>query len=318
MSEFVIRVNLDLGGRWPRLGRCLLAGAMVFASVPELASESVTLTTYYPAPSGVYTQMITTGNTYLARDASSTAGQVIIGGSAAGSGQQLDVFSYMGSANNAAIRATYPNGGGLASTEFAALAHRSGFWSGLYANQGSASYAAYLSGNTLMSGNNLPSNATLTVNGGGLAGNYALTPGYQSWAYYGTGAGGAAVYNDNNSYKTLMLVGNNSNGGVRRVSVWDELNVNGNTYMNGTGYTSGGTYTPSSNVAYGSGSCYFSGYGAGPSSVICAGGYYVTLVGGFMSKYTIINSGQEPDGEALCCLCPAGLNVGYGGSCPAL
>src|SRR5262249_40585990 len=34
----------------------------------ELSSESVTLTTYYPAPSGVYSQMITTTNTFLARD----------------------------------------------------------------------------------------------------------------------------------------------------------------------------------------------------------------------------------------------------------
>lgn len=34
----------------------------------ELSSESVTLTTYYPAPSGVYQQMITTGKTHLARD----------------------------------------------------------------------------------------------------------------------------------------------------------------------------------------------------------------------------------------------------------
>ncbi|MBI4371256.1 MAG: hypothetical protein HY552_03045 [Elusimicrobia bacterium] len=33
-----------------------------------LYSESVTLHTYYPAPSGIYTQMITTGKTYLARD----------------------------------------------------------------------------------------------------------------------------------------------------------------------------------------------------------------------------------------------------------
>ncbi|MBI4061557.1 MAG: hypothetical protein HY403_09015 [Elusimicrobia bacterium] len=41
----------------------------IFAA--PLASESVTLTTYYPAPSGVYQQMITTGATYLARDGNS-------------------------------------------------------------------------------------------------------------------------------------------------------------------------------------------------------------------------------------------------------
>lgn len=44
------------------------AAAMMLCAVPELDSESVTLSTYYPAPSGVYTNMITTNDTYLARD----------------------------------------------------------------------------------------------------------------------------------------------------------------------------------------------------------------------------------------------------------
>ena len=37
----------------------------------------------------------------------------------------------------------------------------------------------------------------------------------------------AEISNDTQIYKTLMLVGNRSNGGVRRVSVWDRLEVNG-------------------------------------------------------------------------------------------
>jgi hypothetical protein len=48
--------------------RLWMIGAMLISAAPELASESVTLTTYYPAPSGVYTNLITTGNTFLARD----------------------------------------------------------------------------------------------------------------------------------------------------------------------------------------------------------------------------------------------------------
>jgi hypothetical protein len=59
----------------PFAGRGLLVLALLFVPAGELASENVTLTTYYPAPSGVYSQMITTGNTYLARD----GGQVGIG-----------------------------------------------------------------------------------------------------------------------------------------------------------------------------------------------------------------------------------------------
>lgn len=58
-----------------------MAGFLLLASAVELGSESVTLTTYYPAPSGVYTQMITTSNTYLARD----TGGVSIGTTNAGS-----------------------------------------------------------------------------------------------------------------------------------------------------------------------------------------------------------------------------------------
>lgn len=307
MSEIVIRLDVSaLKGRCFRAGRWLMAGAMVFAAAPELASESVTLTTYYPAPSGVYTQMITTGNTYLARDASSSAGQVIIGGGAASAtGQMLDIYSYMGGGSNAAIRATYPNGGGLSGTEFAALANRAGFWSGIYANQGSASYAAYLNGNAL-------------INNGGIYGNYGILPSYQNWAAFGTGSGGAAIYNDAGGYRTLMIVGNNSAGGVRQVSVWDQLNVNGNTYMNGTAYVASGMYTPSSQVAYASGACYFVGYVAGPNIPICPAGTYTTLTGGYMAKYTVINSGMEPNGDALCCPCPPNLNVGYINSCPAL
>ena len=79
MSDQTIRIELSLGARSLR---CLMAAAMVFAAVSELASENVTLTTYYPAPSGVYAQMITTGDTYLARDSAANGGKVGIGSSA--------------------------------------------------------------------------------------------------------------------------------------------------------------------------------------------------------------------------------------------
>jgi hypothetical protein len=44
---------------------------------------------------------------------------------------------------------------------------------------------------------------------------------------------GAEICNDTDNYKTLMLVGNKSNGGKRRVSVWDDLEVNGNLKVKG-------------------------------------------------------------------------------------
>jgi len=67
----------------------------------------------------------------------------------------------------------------------------------------------------------------LTVTGGGIGGNYGILPNYAGWGAYGTGDGGAAIYNDNGSYQKLMVVGNNSAGGVRKVGVWDFLQVNG-------------------------------------------------------------------------------------------
>ncbi|HWK88983.1 MAG TPA: hypothetical protein VNP72_03285, partial [Longimicrobium sp.] len=43
----------------------------------------------------------------------------------------------------------------------------------------------------------------------------------------------AEISNDTGSYKTLMLVGNKSAGGPRRVSVWDRLEVNGTLGVTG-------------------------------------------------------------------------------------
>ena len=67
-------------------------------------------------------------------------------------------------------------------------------------------------------------------------------PVYAAWASLGTGTGGAAIYNDNGSYKTLMIVGNNSAGGNREVGLWDDLTVSNNLYVNGDIKVGGGTY----------------------------------------------------------------------------
>jgi hypothetical protein len=48
--------------------RGLMAAGLFFSAVSEALPESVTLSTYYPAPSGAYTQILATGNSYLARD----------------------------------------------------------------------------------------------------------------------------------------------------------------------------------------------------------------------------------------------------------
>ena len=63
-----IHLRLSYG---PRFVRRALTVFFLFALAGDLSSENVTLTTYYPAPSGVYTRMITTSDTYLARDGGS-------------------------------------------------------------------------------------------------------------------------------------------------------------------------------------------------------------------------------------------------------
>ena len=57
-----------------------------------------------------------------------------------------------------------------------------------------------------------------------------------AWSNFtGSATNHAEISNDTVSYKTLMIVGNRSAGGVRRVSVWDRLEINGDLAVNGTG-----------------------------------------------------------------------------------
>lgn len=74
------------------LTRGLFVAALLLGGSARLQSEQFSLSTYYPAPSGAYTNLITTGRTLLARD----SGNVGVGTSAPT--VKLDV--------NGAIRAT--------------------------------------------------------------------------------------------------------------------------------------------------------------------------------------------------------------------
>ena len=84
-------------------------------------------------------------------------------------------------------------------------------WSNLYV-QGSSSIA----GNSTVGGNSAVK---------GIAFNNS------SWhtIYNSTGAGSSVGYivSDNDVYKKLMIFGNNTAGGVRKVGIWDDLEVNG-------------------------------------------------------------------------------------------
>lgn len=87
-----LRLQLDIRFS-PAALRAGLLVLLLSALSTELSSESVTLTTYYPAPSGVYSRMITTGVTYLARDVGAGGGVAI--GSNAAPAVALDVTGKM-------------------------------------------------------------------------------------------------------------------------------------------------------------------------------------------------------------------------------
>jgi hypothetical protein len=311
MAELTLRFDLRFGARTLR---CLMAAGMVFSVATEVASESVTLSTYYPAPSGVYSQMITTGNTYLARDAATNGGRVGIGTTA----PALLFHEVFNGANWAALIQS-ASGGNTASAYFA---HAGGY--GAYIDAGGAANSGTYALDVNRSGTPYlyvrgdgyigvgTANPQRNLDVAGSSGDYGYLPHYQNWATYGTGDGGAAIYNDPTAYQTLMIVGNNSAGGTRRVSVWDQLLVNG------TEYVASGSYNASTYVNGAGGSCGWTNFVAGPNTPICPAGQYVTLETGVMSKYTAIVNGLDPAGEAFCCPCPAGLNVGYISSCPNL
>jgi hypothetical protein len=285
-----------------------MTAAMIFSAATEVASESVTLTTYYPAPSGVYTQMITTGNTFLARDVlpaaywgTGTANESRIGIGTTSPGSKLEV--------NGDIRMTPANPNFISGGSYITVPNGMYFSGGTTYFQTQAQFRAGIhddtnanltiyggtSGGTTVSG-------SLTVTGSVAAGGWV--PPYTGWASYGTGAGGAAIYNEGATYHTLMIVGNNSaNGGAeRRVSVWDSLIVNTNGAGSGTISPMDSTCAEVQYSINGYTTCAAAGFG---------GNSYATVQSGVISEKTIMPYytnpvGQQQGGLApmLCCTCP--------------
>jgi hypothetical protein len=237
-----------------RTFRGAVAAGLLLYGIPKLGSESVTLATYYPAPSGVYTNMITTGNTYLARDS-----------------------------GNIGVRTTSPS----------YMLHVNGDFGAGTSHLGQT----YLGGSDVY-----------------------FTDTAHSHSGIGNTAGYAAIENASN-YNTLMILGRSGGiGGVRSVSVWDRLDVNGALYTTGDTSVSGNSYLTgaSSRLELQGGSsalilhentCSTVVYGAGVHN--CAANHYVTMTSGVMNKTTLVNNGVDPGGEMLCCPCPSG-------GCPGL
>jgi hypothetical protein len=93
----VVRFEARLGWGWVR---GVAAASLLLSTAPELASESVNLSTYYPSPSGVYASMLTTGDTYLSRD----GGAVMVGSTATATAYYLDVYGSLHAAGAGTFR----------------------------------------------------------------------------------------------------------------------------------------------------------------------------------------------------------------------
>jgi hypothetical protein len=102
-----------------RLFYTMLVSVIYLTAIPKLAdTENLVITTYYPAPYGGYVSLLTTNNTWLARDGGSVgigttapAGRLDVRGRLALSG--LESPNYGGASAGVAIIGTPNSGGGL-------------------------------------------------------------------------------------------------------------------------------------------------------------------------------------------------------------
>lgn len=297
MSELTVRFNLSFGARSVR---GLMAAAMILSAVTEVASESVTLTTYYPAPSGVYSQMITTGNTYLARDYTSNGSGVTIGGSGAAPAGGIA----FGTANPYLQSSSYivMPGGLYVQGGTAYFTNQIQTRGGIHNDSGpNLDLYGGTTGNT-----NLDGNATvtgnLTIQGAGL---YNLN-GYQMMQ---GNAGDWLRINQGQSWPN----------GVAAYGPWS-FGTSGVSIGAWNGGIPAGSLNATGTVTVGDATCAEVEYNINGVTTCAAAGFggasYVAVQSGIISRYIIMPYYTNPVGEQqggrapmLCCSCPAG-------SCP--
>ena len=297
MAELTVRFDLSFG---TRSLRCLMAAGMIFSAAPELASESVTLTTYYPAPSGVYTQMITTGNTFLSRDGACVAGNLnsCVGIGTTNPQNKLDV------SGSAAI-GTYagnnigPSNGLIVSGTV-----------GIGMSSPNPAAALNVTGDVALvgaSGSGYPGGTLGRLTIGGTGGSYSAIEAQSGKLTIGGGAWATVAIPSGN-------VGIGTTNPVYGLDVRTTLNVTG--------------------VLLAAGSCVLTPWANGV--VTCPANQYATNVSGVMAQY--VAEGNDPaqgvgtggttsnytpsdmvtdtTGEMLCCPCP--LTTSGSSVCPSL
>lgn len=163
-----------------------------------------------------------------------------------------------------------------------------------------------------ISTHNVTASGTVSAN---LVAAYSYSPPYTSWSSVPQGAGGAAIQNDNNAYKALMLVGNTSAGGSRKIRMFDDVDVSGNFTMNGyevscaggrSGYHFG--FCCRMNIRTGATDCKngtatnFSGWSAAPAPFTAGpdGHYSLSCAGTIDSANWPICCRASADGTTAC------------------